>query len=203
MPNWCWNSTVFYGDSKKIYEIGSEVLSKFSQNTKEGKETHIDALLSALGCPQETLNDKEKGYWVRAWIQDVVLEEDGTLMVNYESAWNPCYEVIDSILEEYQPALKQVTQAEECGCGIYVNTDKEGLYFKDEYYLDISLYGDEEERFNDFKYFETLEGAIKEFKDFFEIDEEINSEEELKRFIKIMEDKYEEVYITFEEFSLD
>lgn len=199
MPNWCWNSTVFYGDSKKIYEIGSEVLSKFLQNTKEGKDTHLDTLLNALGCPQEILNDREKGYWVRAWIQNVALEEDGTLMINYESAWNPCYEVIDSILEEYQPTIKQVTQAEECGNCVYINTDREGLYFKDKYYLDIEKEG----RSNDLKYFETLEDAIKEFKDFFEIDEDINSEEELQNFIEAMREGFEEVYITFESFSLD
>lgn len=195
MPNWCYNETIFYGDERKIYEIGTKLLEVFEKS--EDKQIHFSILFDILGCS----NDNQPS--VRAWINGVTLEDNGTLYINYESAWNPIIESLNEVLEKYQPTLKQVTQCEECGNGIYINTDKEGLYFTDRYILDISIFGDDEERFNDFKYFVTLEGAIKEFKEFFELDCEINTLEAFEQYIDVMRGAFKECYITFEEFSLE
>lgn len=200
MPNWCYNQTVFYGNKEKLKEIGEKLYKDFKKSLDKREDYNIINVLNAFGCPLNRFYGPNANLCVRAYVVDVYFQTSGELIISYESAWNPCYEVIDYVLKEYQPDIKQVTESEECSECIYVNTDKEGLFFKEKYYLDISLFGDEE-RHNDFKYFETLGEAIQEFKDFFELDVEIKTKEELKKIIRKTEDEYDELYITFAEFS--
>lgn len=196
MPNWCYNQTIIYGDKNKTYELGQKLLEHYEKIEKH--TFHFSVLFEILGCPQDLCPN------VRAWVNYVQIKEDNSLFIEYESAWNPIIKDLDKVLEEYQPTLKQVTLAEETGMAIFVNTDIEGLYFTEQYYLDISIYGDDnDDRFNDFKYFDTLEDVINEFKTFFEIEEEINTIEELREWIGAMKDGFKECYITFEEFSLE
>ena len=51
-----------------------------------------------------------------------------------ETAWGPMPEVWDKMAEKYN--LSYVYIAEECGMGIYVNTDAEGRFFTTRYLLD-------------------------------------------------------------------
>lgn len=54
----------------------------------------------------------------------------------FDTRWSPVYESWEALLQRFFPTLKQVTLAEECGCELYVNTDAEGIFFDDLYYVD-------------------------------------------------------------------
>lgn len=193
MPNWCFNETVFYGDENETKKIYEELQQKV-ELTKIPTIDHIDNLLLLFGVTQEEL-DKE--YWIRAHIIDFRLNDDNSLLVQYESAWNPIVEHLDSILANYKPNLKQVTLADECGMGIYVNTDTDGLYFTEKYWLDMS--NEDGDDYNDKKYHDSLESAIDEFKKFLNLNININSLEEFQEIISHYED--EGYFITFQEFT--
>ena len=193
MPNWCYNQTVFYGDKETTTKLYKELKEKVDYYNND----HINNFFKLLGVPQERL---ETDLCCRAHLVDILLLEDNSLLLSYESAWNPIIEDLDYILKEYQPNLKEVTYAEECGCEIYINTDSEGLYFNYKYYLDMSTEGGND--FNDIKYHDCLESAINEFKRFYNVDTEINTKEELEEEIENIKELYDyDVYITFEEFT--
>lgn len=48
----------------------------------------------------------------------------------FDTSWTPIYEDIDAFLAAKFPTLKQVTLADEFGCGLHVNTDADRRYFK-------------------------------------------------------------------------
>ena len=194
MPNWCYNETVFYGDKETVQKLYKGLEETIDYRTND----HIDNFYKLLGVKEEQLNDE---YRSRAHIVNFDINKEGdALILSYESAWGPIIETIDNILKEYQPNLKEVTYAEECGEGIYINTDEEGLYFTDKYYLDMSTKGGDD--FNDIKHHATLESAINEFKRFYNVDVEINTKEELEEQIEKIEELYDyDVYITFDEFT--
>ena len=161
---------------------------------------HIDLFLRELGCTEEELN---KEYAVRAHINGLVLLPNGELELSYESAWNPINETLDEILAQYLPHIKQVTLAEEAGCDVFLNTDIEGKYFKDKYYLDLTITGEVEgrkEEYNDQKYYETLEGVIEELKAFFYFydfkDKPLTTLQEVEEVIEDLRE-LDDVYITF------
>lgn len=195
MPNWCWNQTVFYGDKEKQKEI----YNKIEKEVKSGWP-HIDLFLKELGCTEEELN---KEFAVRAHINGISLLKDGELELCYESAWCPINETIDEILTKYLPHIKQVTLAEETGCDVFLNTDVEGKYFTEHYYLDLTITGEvkgRKERYNDIKYYETLEGVVEELKAFFDFynfnDKSLTTEQELEEVIEELRE-LEDIYITF------
>jgi hypothetical protein len=125
------------------------------------------------------------------------------LSIWYETAWNPEFERIDEILEKYEPSIKEVTLAEELGNLIFINTDKEKKYFKDEYYLDITTYSESQygEHYNDIKYHENLETVVEELKDIFKIEKQILNYDEVTKLITELS-KDDNVHIIFESLSL-
>ena len=54
-----------------------------------------------------------------------------------QDKWDPCIEMWKLILEKHYPEVKMVACAEEPGYAVYINTDKDGLYYFDRYFIDI------------------------------------------------------------------
>lgn len=199
MPNWCYNQTVFYGDKNKQKEIYEKTYEKYLSQ----QWSHIDLILKEFGCSKEEL---DKDFCVRAHITDLRLLENGELEMSYESAWNPINEILDEILKKYQPQMKQVTLADESGMDVFLNTDIEGKYFTEKYYLDLTITGEDEtrkENYNDTKYHDSLESVVNELKDFFGFydfsNEEMDTEEQITSVIEKLEE-YDDIYITFANF---
>lgn len=153
MPNWCYNRTIIYGDKEQVKELW-EIIER------ETSENRTIKTLNSWG--QDWLgnvfyyfyNDKEvnqKGIMCRGSFYDKKYnEQEGTIYLSYETAWGPNIESWEQLLYDFFPNLSQVTLAEECGCGIYVNTDTEGKFFKDKYVLDCCYQGE-----NHYEYFES------------------------------------------------
>lgn len=199
MPNWCWNQTVFYGDNEKQKEIYNNVRKKYLAS----EWPHIDLFFRELGCTEEELNNE---FAVRAHINDIRLLDNGEIELSYESAWCAINEVLDEILGKYHPQIKQVTLAEEAGCGVFLNTDVEGKYFTEHYYLDLTITGENlsrDEKYNDIKYYDTLEGVVEELKAFFDFynfnDKSLTTEQEVEEVISELTE-LEDIYITFGNF---
>lgn len=195
MPNWCYNQTIFYGDENKTRQLYKELKESVPKVATYEYNDHVDHFFKLLGVPQERL---DKDLNCRAHIVDIALLDKGELSLCYESAWVPIIEDLNYILKEYQPNLKQVTMSEECGEGIFVNTDREGLYFIDKYYIDMS---NEDDDYNDQKYHDSLESVIAEFKEFYGVEDEITTKEELEEKIEYIKELYDDIYITFEELT--
>ena len=70
-------------------------------------------------------------------------DNNGTaLMVETITAWNPATELFDTIIDKhyldnrYNRLIDFVYTAEEPGFNIYINTDTEGRFFSDRFYVD-------------------------------------------------------------------
>lgn len=70
------------------------------------------------------------GLCLRSDITDVSLEDDH-ITLYCDSAWNPMYEAYLSLASHFGVCFE--LEAEESGCGIYINTDINGTYLTTQY----------------------------------------------------------------------
>ena len=129
MANICSQNIVYYGD-----EAGVLRLYLWLREMESGKKTWIGELLDAAGIKDwEDVN-------ARGRVQDVELleatkESPMGVRVGVESKWTPSNDALDLVAEAVcgvgDGVMKEVMVAEEPGCEIYVNTDTEGLFFKE------------------------------------------------------------------------
>ncbi len=135
---------------------------------------------------------------------DTKLSVDGDVFsfgVDTETAWAPHMEVFYRLIsEKYGDAISMVYQSEECGCGIYINTDKEGKYFPEHYVVDCCHVGEFHK-----EYFNTYEEAIGwiqgEYKDFgFQL---FDTVEDVERKVQDVSEWDEDGFFSFHEFVTD
>jgi hypothetical protein len=80
-----------------------------------------------LGCLVKALGKNPEDVMCRGqWIE--LERQDEKLLMTFETAWTPCYEVTNLIKESY-PSLRIYYKAEEPGNGVYLKNDAEGKYF--------------------------------------------------------------------------
>ena len=115
MPNWCTTSYVFRGDENEIKDFYNKIKSFTSK--------------------ERVLND-----FGNKWLGNIV---DG-FGFNWEEI--PCRgrmnyfpEMWDKIIEKHYPSITYVLISEECGMGIYINTDLEGEDFPIRFSVDFKL----------------------------------------------------------------
>ena len=83
----------------------------------DGRDTFIDI--------DDEINQKENVYY---------------FYFQTESAWSPNVEVFTKIIrEKFDDEFELEHCSEESGMGIYINTDSDGLFFPDRYYLDCCI----------------------------------------------------------------
>lgn len=190
MANWCFSTTVIFGDKKQLEILKKDFDNSLSNNPKFKKvktdfgNYWLGNIFLGVGYSLEEVLDYNIIY-CRGEICDYHFEEEH-INFNYESANRPIYKYIDKMLKEKYPGLKQVTISEEPGFEIFINTDTEGLFFKDKYYLDCCI----NERYPDFRYFETEKGFVEYFNDFFGTS--FNSYKEIDKNLSEISEKYEE-----------
>ncbi|MBQ8092257.1 MAG: hypothetical protein IJ242_01595 [Clostridia bacterium] len=154
MANYCSNSIVFYSKDKtglsrflrKVYaafdSIGSGFYNLMVLHGYKNREilSVIDKRDSFTNCDSR-LEQNEGTYSFR---------------VDVETAWEPHMAMFYKIIrEKYSDAIRFVYMAEECGAEIYVNTDKEGMYFPEHYMIDCCHNGEYLK-----EYFDTYQEAI-------------------------------------------
>lgn len=147
MPNWCYNITFIYGDKKQLEEFWNVIEKEVLKEGKGLKENSWNNLW--LGnIFLHFYNDEEvydlglmfRGSFIDSDEESLYFDkEKGFIQMRYETAWNPNVESWDTLLKDFFPKLKEVTQSEEPNEGIYVTNDYDKLFFDDEYYLDACV----------------------------------------------------------------
>lgn len=160
MPNWCMDSVTFYAGEKGNLENVKQLQRDFEtalRTIEQGDTWWIGRLLVFKGVPYEGTSE-QPSIRCRSFVDhyDALeeVEENESFTINTSSAWHPMTEMYDWIAETYQ--VEYVLHAEEPGVKLYVNTDTEGVYYTDRYYIDCDL--DEAEI--EITYCESLEEVI-------------------------------------------
>ena len=124
MPNICTTNYVIEG--KK------EELNALYQKMKELQEMDLPLVENNLGptwlgCLVKALGKNPEDVLCRGlWIE--LERQDGKLLMAFETAWTPCYEVTQ-LMKTVFPSLQFFYKAEEPGCEVYLKNDAEGKYF--------------------------------------------------------------------------
>ena len=141
MANYCSNSIVFFSKDKtklsrflrKVYaaydSIGSGFYNLMVLHGYKNREilSVIDKRDSFTHCDTKLAQENDT-YSFR---------------VDVETAWEPHMAMFYKIIrEKYSDVIQLVYMAEECGSDLYVNSDKEGIYFRERYMVDCCHNGE-------------------------------------------------------------
>ena len=124
MPNICTTNYVFEGKNEELdalYQKMKELQEMEQPLVKNGLgPTWLGCLVKALGKnPDDVLC---RGIWIE------LERQDNRLLMTFETAWTPCYEVTQ-LMKTIFPSLRIYYKAEEPGCEVYLKNDAEGKYF--------------------------------------------------------------------------
>lgn len=155
MPNWCVSEMAVYTTNKDILGSLEMVHTELKKIVVENDKTTWDLFKVFKTFEPTWSEDKicDSGLYIRGSIIDLsdIYDMKGGgkyFKVVYESAWESMIPGWEHILKKYD--LKQVTIAEECGCGVFINTDQKRLFFSSKYFLYSYIDDDyNEERFDD------------------------------------------------------
>lgn len=132
MANECSTKYMFFGDKEHIEDLQNKILKV--QETK-------GAFLCTL-AKQYSINSPDTSYRGHISYMDMWNEDGTALMVETINAWNPVTELFNAIInkhyldDQYTRLIDFVYMAEEPGFNIYINTDIEGRFFSDRFYVD-------------------------------------------------------------------
>lgn len=145
MPNWCFNNMVVTGDPKQLKDFYNMLKKELSEDREVKTENSWDNMwLGNIFYKYYSEEDiKNKDIRCRGCINDFDYDESNdTITIQYESAWVSSYPSFDLLLNDFFPQLVEYTIAEECGCGIYINTDTTRKYFPERYMIDCCKNGE-------------------------------------------------------------
>ena len=191
MPNWCSTAYAIEGDAKEIKSL-YELMKRLEDMEKPSVEngfgtTWLGCLVDALG--KDWHNVHCRGSW------SCIELEDDVLKFSTETAWSPCNETFDLVLEKY-PSLRYYFQAEEPGIGIYETNDEDGTYFSDRYFLDACT--PDEEYISE--YFEELEDAFQWLEE--KAGKPVRSVEDVEALAAEWEEQNEDAFCYLHEFDV-
>ena len=124
MPNICTTNYVIEGKQEELDALYQKMkeLQEMERPLVENRlgPTWLGCLVKALGKnPEDVLC---RGIWIE------LERQDGKLLMAFETAWTPCYEVTQ-LMKTVFPSLQFFYKAEEPGNEVYLKNDAEGKYF--------------------------------------------------------------------------
>jgi len=162
MANYFTNRIVFYGEDKKAL---TDLLGKISACVDEPANNKVRTFLELAGLNAEDAKACADSHDFFTYLDFTVQENPcgGYFEVQTESAWSANIEGFYKVLRKtYDGKINLVYQSEEAGCGIFINSDIEGMFFTERYRLDY-CYGDSSVR----EYFSTWQEAAEFLNDVF------------------------------------
>ena len=124
MPNICTTNYVIEGKKEELDALYQKMkeLQEMEQPLVENKlgPTWLGCLVKALGRNPE--NVLCRGIWIE------LERQDDRLLMTFETAWTPCYEVTQ-LMKTVYPSLQFFYKTEEPGCELYLKNDADGKYF--------------------------------------------------------------------------
>lgn len=124
MPNICTTNYVIEGKQEEL-----DVLYQKMKELQEMEQPLVGNNLGPtwLGCLVKALGRNPEGVLCRGiWIE--LERQDDRLLMTFETAWTPCYEVTQ-LMKTVYPSLQFFYKTEEPGCELYLKNDAEGKYF--------------------------------------------------------------------------
>ena len=124
MANICTSNYVIEGKKEELDALYQKMkeLQEMEQPLVENNlgPTWLGCLVKALGKnPEDVLC---RGQWIE------LEQQDDKLLMTFETAWTPCYEVTQLMKEKFH-SLRIFYKAEEPGNGVYLKNDGDGKYF--------------------------------------------------------------------------
>lgn len=129
MANLCSTHVTLWGDTQLIDEVYNAI-----KTIRDAEPACWDLLAEFFGGATEEysfIHYMEKGA--------VAGTTDSYIEFSLEDKWAPQVELFDIICKRYDGKLQYVYLAEESGCELFINTDSQGLFYKDKYYLDLCV----------------------------------------------------------------
>ncbi len=159
MANYCANSIVFYSKNKAKLSVFLRKLDAAFAS----RGSHFYNLMVLHGYNnREIASEIDRRDSITA-CDSRLTEKEGifSFRIDTETAWEPHMELFRKLLQErYGNLIQMVYTAEECGCGIYINSDVDGRFLPERYVIDCCHNG------NYYKeYFKSFEDAVDWLKD--------------------------------------
>lgn len=152
MANYSENKIVFFSEDKKaIYDLWQNIYSYY---INEGNSNSFYNFLIKMGYK---INEVKQMTDLRNVFVDcdsavTEAEYESYFYIETETAWSANLEIFyDIIRDKYDNKIHTYAMIEECGFGIFINTDIEGVFLPNRYKLDCLVDGEEIE-----KYFESF-----------------------------------------------
>lgn len=132
MANICMDTVVFYaaspGQEAGLAALRIAIEASYPAGTSVD-DSRLCRIFEQNSIPTDGLN-------LRSDVVDVSLIKDGHITLYCDSAWNPMYEAYLSLANHFGVSFE--LQAEESGCGVYINTDIYGTYLTTHYKVYLS-----------------------------------------------------------------
>ena len=162
VANYCSNNIAFYcEDNERLEAFRKLMVSSF----RESRHGTVRDFVVKCGCSQEEAIQFTDGRDTFVDIADELSEKEGVFyfIAQTESAWSPNLEVFFKVIrDKFDDEFGIEYCSEEPGMAIYINTDVEGFFFPDRYYLDSCINNDYET-----EYFQTKQEVLSWIKDKF------------------------------------
>ena len=127
MSNICMDTVVFYaaseGKEKGLAALRQAVSACYPDGTSVDG-SRLCRIFEQNSIPTDGLN-------LRSNVTYTDLAGDGHITLYCDSAWNPMYEAYLCLADHFGVSFE--LQAEESGCGVYINTDINGAYLPTHY----------------------------------------------------------------------
>ena len=126
MSNICMDTVVFFaasdGQEKGLTALKQALNGCYPAGTSVD-DSGLCRIFEQNGIPTDVIS-------LRSNVVDVSLEDDH-ITLYCDSAWNPLYEAYLSLASHFGVCFE--LEAEESGCGIYINTDINGVFLTTQY----------------------------------------------------------------------
>jgi hypothetical protein len=198
MPNWCATTVVFYGEQANLEQLWADWNEALKDNSVKSDIGWLGKLLVYKG-------EEYKNIYCRGFLADVPHLEQGRLTVYSNDAWAPMFNFYNWVAECYQ--VEYVLIAEEPGCQVYINTDVEGKYFPERYFLDAYIIKDCKKmdelltvlsELSDIKYFTDFSPIAKALTPY-----GVREERDMEKFCEYVYNKYPDVCFDFGKYLTD
>ena len=138
MPNWCTTSYVFRGDENEIKDFYNKIKSFTSKERvlNDFGNKWLGNIVDGFGFNWEEIPCRGR---MNYFPETEEATYPDILELSTETAWEPMTEMWDKIIEKHYPSITYVLISEECGMGIYINTDLEGEDFPIRFSVDFKL----------------------------------------------------------------
>lgn len=138
MANWCYTEFTFVGKENEIKDFCDKIKSFTSKERlpngfgNDWLGNIVDGFgfnWNRIDCGGQALSVTEVEKYL----------SEAKFSVNVMTAWRPMTKMWDKVIEKYYPSIRYVFLAEEPGNEIFINTDKEGAFYLDKFYMDLDL----------------------------------------------------------------